>query len=79
MNGAASIASCTFQPVEVAVIVLFGEKTGLAVYAAQKDAQRDFGELETSAARHDCSEMNMNAKLTPFDPRSSTRNASAAI
>ena len=52
MNGAAAIASRFFQPMEVTVVVLFGEKAGLAIDAALNDVQRNFGELETRAAWH---------------------------
>ena len=52
VNGAAAIASRFFQPMELAVIVLFGEKARLAIDAALNDVQRHFSELETWAARH---------------------------
>lgn len=52
MNGAAPIASRVFEPMEVAVVVLLGEKARLAVDAALNDVQRNFRELETRAARH---------------------------
>lgn len=52
MNGAAAIVSRFFQSMEVTVVVLFGEKAGLAIDAALNDVQRNFGELEAWAARH---------------------------
>ena len=52
VNSAAAIASRFFQPMEVAVVVLFGKKARLAIDAALNDVQRHFSELETWAARH---------------------------
>jgi hypothetical protein len=50
--GTAAIASRFFQPMEVTVVVLFGEKAGLAIDATLNDVQRNVSELETGAARH---------------------------
>ena len=46
------IVSRLFEPVEVAVVVLYGEKAGLAIDAALDDVQRCFGELDTGATWH---------------------------
>ena len=53
VNGAAASVSRFFQPVEVTVVVLFGEKAGLTIDAALNDVQRNFGKLDTWATGHD--------------------------
>ena len=65
VNGATVIASRFFQPMEVAVVVLFGEKAGLAVDAALDDVQRGFGELDAGATGH-VSGLESQLMLTPF-------------
>ena len=68
VNGAVVIASRFFQPMELAVIVLFGEKARLAIDAARYDVQRHFSELDTWAARHGCWLIGSEVKclLTPL-------------
>jgi len=51
--------------VEVAVVVLFGEKAGLAIDAALDDVQRGFGELDAGATGH-VSGLESQLMLTPF-------------
>ena len=63
VNGAAAIASRFFQPMELAVIVLFGEKARLAIDAARYDVQRHFSELDTWAARHSYWRIGSESKL----------------
>ena len=43
MDGAVPIASRFLEPVEVAVIILFGKETRLAIDSALHDVLRDFG------------------------------------
>ena len=64
-NGAAPIASRLFEPVEVAVVVLFGEKAGLAIDAALDDVQRGFSELDAGATGH-VSGLKSQLMLTPL-------------
>ena len=52
MNGVVATASCFFQPMEVTVIVLFGQKARRVIDVALNDVQWYFSELETRAARH---------------------------
>ena len=43
MNGAAAIASRFFQSMEIAVVVLFGKKKGIAIDAALNNVQWESG------------------------------------
>ena len=65
VDGTAPIASRLFEPVEVAVVVLFSEKAGLAIDAALDDVQRGFGELDAGATGH-VSGLENQLMLTPF-------------
>lgn len=51
-TGTAPTANRLFDPIEVEVVVLFGEKAELAVDAALDDVQRGFGKLEAGATSH---------------------------
>jgi hypothetical protein len=50
VNRTAAIASRFFQPMEVALAVLFGEEARLAIDAALNDVQRVIGEKNARAA-----------------------------
>lgn len=52
MKGAATSASRLFQPMEITVVILIGEKARLAINAALHDMQRVIGEKHTRAAGH---------------------------
>lgn len=53
MYRAVVIGSRFLQPVEVAVIVLFGKETRLSIDAALYQVQRITGEFDSGAAGHD--------------------------
>ena len=52
MQGAVLLAQRFVQPVQVGVVVLFGEEAGLAVVAALHDVQRDCVYEDAGAAGH---------------------------
>jgi hypothetical protein len=52
MYRAATSASRLFQPMEITVVILIGEKTRLAVDAALNNVQRVIGEKNARAAGH---------------------------
>lgn len=64
MDVAAPIGSRFFQPVEVTVIVLLGEETGLPIVSPLNDVLRHSGKINAWETWHGCSKI--NAKLTPL-------------
>jgi hypothetical protein len=53
VKGAAGSAQRLAQPVEIGVVVVFGEEAWPAVVAALYDVQRDAGKVNARSARHD--------------------------
>jgi len=55
MQGAVRLGQGVFEPVQVGVVVLFGEEAGFTVVAALHDVQRLAVEVDAGAAGHDIS------------------------
>lgn len=54
MNGAVPIGSRFLEPMEVAVIILLGEETGLSINAALDDMLGQSGQFDAGATGHVC-------------------------
>jgi hypothetical protein len=61
---AVPIGSRFFQPMEVEVVILLGEKTRLSIDSSLNNVLRHSGQFNAWATWHGCSKK--NAKLTPM-------------
>lgn len=52
VQGAAFFVQCLASPMQVGVVVLFGEEAGLTVVPSLHDVQRDFINVDAGAAGH---------------------------